>query len=92
MLSPPVCPLQMFHRCQRAVTGLQARCGHCTEQEERLLRNVVASLAQSLQELSINFRHTQSGYLKRRQTFSPNTLTPAATAVSVLHHLMSLLC
>uniref|UniRef100_A0A3P8UZB8 Syntaxin-16 n=1 Tax=Cynoglossus semilaevis TaxID=244447 RepID=A0A3P8UZB8_CYNSE len=57
---------QMFHRCQRAVTGLQARCGHCTEQEERLLRNVVASLAQSLQELSINFRHTQSGYLKRR--------------------------
>ncbi|KAF3856520.1 hypothetical protein F7725_017243 [Dissostichus mawsoni] len=31
---------QMFHRCQRAVTGLQSRCGHCTEQEERLLRNV----------------------------------------------------
>uniref|UniRef100_A0A8C6V4Z1 Syntaxin-16 n=1 Tax=Neogobius melanostomus TaxID=47308 RepID=A0A8C6V4Z1_9GOBI len=56
---------QMFHRCQRAVTGLQARCGHCTEQEERLLRNVVSSLAQSLQELSITFRHTQSGYLKR---------------------------
>ncbi|XP_026205729.1 syntaxin-16 isoform X3 [Anabas testudineus] len=56
---------QMFHRCQRAVTGLQSRCGHCTEQEERLLRNVVSSLAQSLQELSINFRHTQSSYLKR---------------------------
>ncbi|KAK5933773.1 hypothetical protein CgunFtcFv8_014228 [Champsocephalus gunnari] len=56
---------QMFHRCQRAVTGLQTRCGHCTEQEERLLRNVVSSLAQSLQELSTNFRHTQSGYLKR---------------------------
>ncbi|XP_072308657.1 syntaxin-16 isoform X2 [Eucyclogobius newberryi] len=56
---------QMFHRCQRAVTGLQARCGHCTEQEERLLRNVVSSLAQSLQDLSTSFRHTQSGYLKR---------------------------
>ncbi|CAL9705041.1 unnamed protein product [Knipowitschia caucasica] len=56
---------QMFHRCQRAVTGLQSRCGHCTEQEERLLRNVVSSLAQSLQDLSTNFRHTQSGYLKR---------------------------
>ncbi|KAJ0023700.1 hypothetical protein NQD34_003599 [Periophthalmus magnuspinnatus] len=56
---------QMFHRCQRAVTGLQTRCGHCTEQEERLLRNVVSSLAQSLQDLSTNFRHTQSGYLKR---------------------------
>ena len=58
--------LQMFHRCQRAVTGLQARCGHCTEQEERLLRNVVSSLAQNLQDLSTNFRHTQSGYLKRK--------------------------
>lgn len=58
--------LQMFHRCQRAVTGLQSRCGHCTEQEERLLRNVVSSLAQSLQELSTNFRHTQSSYLKRK--------------------------
>nr|XP_023852595.1 syntaxin-16 isoform X6 [Salvelinus alpinus] len=56
---------QMFHRCQRAVTGLQSRCGHCTEQEERLLRNVVSSLAGSLQELSTNFRHTQSSYLKR---------------------------
>uniref|UniRef100_A0A3Q3KCM5 Syntaxin-16 n=1 Tax=Monopterus albus TaxID=43700 RepID=A0A3Q3KCM5_MONAL len=56
---------QMFHRCQRVVTGLQARCGHCTEQEERLLRNVVSSLAQSLQELSTSFRHTQSSYLKR---------------------------
>uniref|UniRef100_A0A674CSU3 Syntaxin 16 n=1 Tax=Salmo trutta TaxID=8032 RepID=A0A674CSU3_SALTR len=56
---------QMFHRCQRAVTGLQTRCGHCTEQEERLLRNVVSSLAGSLQDLSTNFRHTQSSYLKR---------------------------
>ncbi|XP_061911186.1 syntaxin-16-like isoform X1 [Entelurus aequoreus] len=56
---------QMFHRCQRAVTGLQSRCGHCTEQEERLLRNVVSSLAQSLQDLSTTFRHTQSSYLKR---------------------------
>lgn len=56
---------QMFHRCQRAVRGMHARCSHCTEQEERLLRNVVSSLAQSLQELSTSFRHTQSSYLKR---------------------------
>ena len=64
--------VQMFHRCQRAVTGLQSRCGHCTEQEERLLRNVVSSLAQSLQELSTSFRHTQSSYLKREY---PHTST-----------------
>ncbi|KAF7711321.1 syntaxin-16 isoform X1 [Silurus meridionalis] len=56
---------QMFHRCQRAVVGLQSRSGHCTEQEGRLLRNVISSLAQSLQDLSTNFRHTQSSYLKR---------------------------
>ncbi|KAM9296840.1 syntaxin-16 isoform 4-T4 [Gastrophryne carolinensis] len=56
---------QMFHRCQRAVQTLQSRARNCTEQEERVLRNVVSSLAQSLQDLSTNFRHSQSGYLKR---------------------------
>nr|XP_006125388.1 syntaxin-16 isoform X1 [Pelodiscus sinensis] len=56
---------QLFHRCQRAVQALQSRSRNCTEQEERVLRNVVSSLAQSLQELSTNFRHAQSDYLKR---------------------------
>uniref|UniRef100_A0A7N5JDE2 Syntaxin-16 n=1 Tax=Ailuropoda melanoleuca TaxID=9646 RepID=A0A7N5JDE2_AILME len=57
---------QLFHRCQRAVRALPSRaCRACSEQEERLLRNVVASLAQALQELSTSFRRAQSGYLKR---------------------------
>uniref|UniRef100_F7DNQ3 Syntaxin-16 n=1 Tax=Monodelphis domestica TaxID=13616 RepID=F7DNQ3_MONDO len=56
---------QLFHRCQRAVQSLQSRARKCTEQEERVLRNVVSSLAQSLQESSTNFRHAQSDYLKR---------------------------
>ncbi|CAJ0950562.1 unnamed protein product [Ranitomeya imitator] len=56
---------QMFHRCQRAVQALQSRARNCTEQEERVLRNVVSSLAQSLQDLSTNFRHAQSDYLKK---------------------------
>ncbi|XP_012879803.1 PREDICTED: syntaxin-16 isoform X2 [Dipodomys ordii] len=57
---------QLFHRCQRAVRALPSRARRArTEQEERLLRNVVASLAQALQELSTGFRHAQSGYLKR---------------------------
>lgn len=57
---------QLFHRCQRAVQALpgQARRA-CSQQEERLLHNVVASLAQALQDLSTSFRHAQSGYLKR---------------------------
>lgn len=57
---------QLFHRCQRAVQALPSRARRaCSEQEERLLRNVVASLAQALQELSTGFRLAQSGYLKR---------------------------
>ncbi|XP_076969071.1 syntaxin-16 isoform X4 [Tamandua tetradactyla] len=57
---------QLFHRGQRAVRALPSRArGACSEQEERLLRNVVTSLAQALQELSTSFRHAQSGYLKR---------------------------
>ncbi|XP_069507161.1 syntaxin-16 isoform X1 [Ambystoma mexicanum] len=56
---------QLFHRCQRAVQALQTRSRSCTEQEERVLKNVVSSLAQALQDLSTSFRHTQSDYLKR---------------------------
>ncbi|XP_041060726.1 syntaxin-16 isoform X1 [Carcharodon carcharias] len=56
---------QMFHRCQRSVQSLQGKWRSCTEQEERVLRNVVSSLAQALQDLSTNFRHAQSNYLKR---------------------------
>ncbi|XP_031228776.1 syntaxin-16 isoform X3 [Mastomys coucha] len=57
---------QLFHRCQRAVQALPSRARRaCSEQEERLLRNVVASLAQALQELSTSFRRAQSDYLKR---------------------------
>lgn len=57
---------QLFHRCQRAVQALPGRARRArSDQEERLLRNVVASLAQALQELSASFRHAQSGYLRR---------------------------
>ncbi|XP_032897897.1 syntaxin-16 isoform X2 [Amblyraja radiata] len=56
---------QMFHRCQRSVQNLQSKGRSCTEQEERVLRNIVSSLAQALQDLSTTFRHAQSSYLKR---------------------------
>ncbi|KAG8131676.1 hypothetical protein E2320_009588 [Naja naja] len=57
---------QLFHRCQRAVQGLHSKSRSCTDQECRLLKNVVCSLAQSLQDLSSSFRHGQSDYLKQR--------------------------
>ncbi|XP_042318734.1 syntaxin-16 isoform X2 [Sceloporus undulatus] len=56
---------QLFHRCQRAVQTLHSKSRSCTDQERRLLKNVVSCLAQSLQELSTSFRHGQSDYLKR---------------------------
>ena len=72
---------QLFHRCQRAVQALPSRARRaCSEQEERLLRNVVASLAQALQELSTSFRHAQSSYLRREcppPPGSPVTSVPA---------------
>lgn len=65
-LSGPSGSSQLFHRCQRAVQALPSRARRtCSEQEERLLRNVVASLAQALQELSAGFRHAQGCYLRR---------------------------
>lgn len=68
---------QLFHRCQRAVQVLQSRSRSCTEQEARVLRNVVSSLAQSLQDLSTNFRHAQSDYLKRKHKRYSNTWAPS---------------
>lgn len=89
-LTGPSGSLQLFHRCQRAVQALPSRARRtCSEQEERLLRNVVASLAQALQELSAGFRHAQAGYLRREcgaaATGSPLgpeplTVTPRVTS------------
>lgn len=62
---PEAC-CQLFHRCQRAVQALPSRARRaCSEQEERLLRNVGAALAQAVQELSASFRCAQSAYLRR---------------------------
>lgn len=56
---------QMFHQCQAAVQRLSKQSRGATNQAQRLLKNVVSSLAVSLQELSTNFRKGQSSYLKR---------------------------
>lgn len=82
---------QLFHRCQRAVQALPSRARRtCSTQEERLLGNVVASLAQSLQELSTGFRHAQSGYLKREccqrfKEFGVRLTVPGAQTTSCFH-------
>nr|XP_031543524.1 syntaxin-16 isoform X1 [Vicugna pacos] len=76
---------QLFHRCQRAVQALPSRARRaCSEQEERLLRNVVASLAQALQELSTGFRLAQSGYLKRMKNREERSQHFFATSVPLM--------
>lgn len=56
--------LQMFSHCQRLVQQIRSRSVHGKQMEQKLAQNIVASLARSLQEMSINFRRSQSAYLK----------------------------
>ncbi|XP_025115420.1 syntaxin-16-like [Pomacea canaliculata] len=56
---------QMFSHCQRLVQQIRSRSVHGKQMEQKLAQNIVASLARSLQEMSINFRRSQSAYLKK---------------------------
>ncbi|XP_006839369.1 PREDICTED: syntaxin-16 [Chrysochloris asiatica] len=76
---------QLFHRCQRAVQTLPSRAHRsCSEQEARLLRNVVTALAQILQGLSTSFRHAQSGYLRRMKSREERSQHFFATSVPLV--------
>ncbi|XP_065916001.1 syntaxin-16-like [Dysidea avara] len=56
---------QMFNRAKRGLQVIIAKSKSASDQEKRVSRNVISSLATSLQELSGNFRKSQSLYLKR---------------------------
>ena len=56
---------QMFHRSQRLIQQIGKRAQGSTSQEQRVTKNVMSSMALTLQDLSVNFRSTQSSYLKR---------------------------
>ncbi|XP_031564081.1 syntaxin-16-like isoform X3 [Actinia tenebrosa] len=56
---------QMFHQCQSAIQRMGKQSRGASKQEQRILKNVISSLAVSLQDLSTNFRKSQSSYLKR---------------------------
>ena len=58
--------LQMFSRCQRLVQQINQRSRYSSLQEQKLTLNVVSSLARTLQELSNNFRKSQSTYLRSK--------------------------
>ncbi|XP_071089238.1 syntaxin-16-like isoform X1 [Haliotis cracherodii] len=59
---------QMFTRCQRLVHSIGSRSLHGTNQEKRLSANILSSLARAIQEMSTNFRKSQSNYLRKLKT------------------------
>ncbi|EDV29770.1 uncharacterized protein TRIADDRAFT_52504 [Trichoplax adhaerens] len=56
---------EMFHRCQRSIKNIGSRNRSASSQEQKIAKNVMASLAVTLQEMSSTFRKGQSSYLKR---------------------------
>ena len=62
-----ICFSQMFSRAKRGLQSIQSQSRHATDQERKVAKNVIQSLAITLQELSSNFRQSQSSYLKREQ-------------------------
>lgn len=59
---------QMFHQCQTAIQRISAKARLASPEEKRLVKNVVSSMASSLQDLSGNFRKSQSSYLKKMKS------------------------
>lgn len=56
----------MFNRAKRGLQIIIAKSKNVSDQEKRVARNVTSSLASSLQDLSANFRKSQSLYLKSK--------------------------
>lgn len=61
----------MFNRAKRGLQIIIAKSKNVSDQEKRLAKNVTASLASSLQDLSANFRKSQSSYLKSKLAIQP---------------------
>ena len=56
--------IQMFSRAKKGLQAINNKSKGGTDQEIKVAKNVTCSLALSLQELSTNFRKSQSSYLK----------------------------
>ena len=68
--SYPICifllVFQMFSHCHRLVQQIRSRSLQGKQLEQKMAQNIVSSLARSLQEMSSNFRRSQSAYLKSK--------------------------
>lgn len=56
---------QIFSHCQNLIHQISRRSKSGTHQEIRLCKNIVCSLARTIQEMSTNFKKFQSSYLQR---------------------------
>lgn len=65
----------LFHKCQKLIQVLN-RKGRQTrsDQQKRLAANVVSSIAKEVQNLSMDFRKSQSAYLRREFASCPRCL------------------
>lgn len=54
----------MFGRAKQGLVAINSRAKNASDQEKRVAKNVMSSLALSLQDLSVSFRKSQSNYLK----------------------------
>ena len=54
----------MFTRAKRGLQTINSKSKDASDQERKVAKNVTTSLAISLQDLSVNFRKSQSSYLK----------------------------
>ena len=57
---------QLFSHCQRLVQQINSQSNRGAEQQQKLSHNIVTSLARTMQEMSTNFRKSQSAYLKSK--------------------------
>ena len=61
----------MFNRAKRGLQAITAKSKDASDQEKKLAKNVTVSLAVSLQDLSVNFRRSQSNYLRSKLQHVP---------------------
>ena len=57
----------MFSRAKQGLLVINRQAKSGSEQEKKVARNVVSSLAITLQDLSVDFRKAQSSYLKSKR-------------------------
>ena len=56
----------MFSRAKQGLLAISARSKNASVQEKRVAKNVNSALALTLQDLSVDFRKSQSNYLKSK--------------------------